>query len=164
MAYVTHKAALLLGSNLGHKENNITNAIQALGQNAGNILTISSLYNTAAWGLQEQPDFINRVILIETELTPEELINEILKTEEDLGRKRNRKWEPRVIDIDILFYDNEIMKTEKLTIPHPHLHERMFALVPLQEILPDWTHPASNKSINELISQCEDKLPVRKIK
>jgi 2-amino-4-hydroxy-6-hydroxymethyldihydropteridine diphosphokinase len=106
---------------------------------------------------------LNQVLKVKTSLTPQELIDEILKIEKSLGRERQEKYGPRLIDIDILFFDNEVIKSKSLTIPHPQLHNRRFVLVPLNEIAPRFIHPVLKKSIAQLLLECPDKLDVNKI-
>lgn len=127
-----------LGSNIGDRENNIKLAICELNKHPEIFITkISSLYETKPVGMVDQPDFLNLVISINTNLTPRELLTECLHTESELGRVRNQRWGPRNIDIDILIYHNQVIQDEVLQIPHPRLHERSFVLIPLQEIAYD---------------------------
>ena len=158
----TYKAALLLGSNQGDRDKMLKNAVSMIAKTIGKIKNQSTVYETSAWGNTDQPDFLNIAITLDTELKPEQVLEEILKIENKLGRTRNKRWEPRTIDIDILFYDNIIIETDDLKIPHPYLHQRMFALEPLLEIAPDWVHPVFNKNLNKLIAECEDTLKVKR--
>lgn len=155
-----NKAYLLLGSNEGDRIGWFNKAIDILGNTAGNIIAKSSLYETEAWGKEDQPDFLNMAICIETELEAEKLLETILETEENLGRHRTVKWGQRTIDIDILFYNNDIINSSQLTVPHPFIQERRFALVPLNEIASRLIHPQLQKSINILLNECPDKLEV----
>ena len=140
-----------LGSNLGNREENIKNAISRLSSDPEILIkTRSSMIETKPYGNIDQPDFINSVIEIDTDITAENLLSKCLTLENELGRKRNEKWEPRTIDIDILFYGKTIVNLEQLTIPHPDLHNRKFVLYSLNEICPDFIHPVLNKSIKEI--------------
>jgi 2-amino-4-hydroxy-6-hydroxymethyldihydropteridine diphosphokinase len=153
-------AILSLGSNEGDRVLWVNNAMDLIGISCGTIVNKSSLYQTAAWGINDQPDFLNCVISIQTNLLPPDLLSEILQIEKILGRHRNVKWGPRIIDIDILFYNDEILETPELIIPHPYLHLRRFTLVPLAEIAPGYIHPVLHKSIADLLSECKDLLEV----
>ena len=156
-----HRAGLLLGSNLGNKEFNIERAKELISESAGKIIKVSSVYETHAWGKQDQPVFYNLAIVIETYLSPNQLLKEILEIEKKMGRIRKEKWGPRIIDIDILFFDESIINLPELKIPHPHLHQRKFALIPLAEIEPGWLHPQLEKDIDTLIAGCDDTLAVK---
>ena len=153
---------LLLGSNQGHAEENLSNARYALEQHAGIILKPSSIYRTEAWGNTDQPDFYNQVLEINTDLEPHALLDTILKIEKDLGRVRAEKWGPRLTDIDILFYEDKVIHSESLSIPHPGLPFRRFTLVPLNEIAPDIIHPGLKKNIKTLLAECSDVSDVKK--
>ncbi len=122
----------------------------------GPILQKSSLYQTAAWGLTEQADFLNQVILLESSLAPHEILTEIQSIEKALGRERIVTWGPRTLDLDLLFIDQDIIQDKDLQIPHPHIQDRKFILIPFQEIAADWTHPVFKKSINELLIESND--------
>ncbi len=152
---------LLLGGNLGNKEENLKRAVDLLEQKAGPTTKRSSIYRTAAWGNAAQPEFYNQAIALQTELSPEELLKTVLETEELLGRKRTGdKWQERIIDIDILFYNDEVLDSPKLKIPHPFIQERKFVLVPMKEIASELIHPLLRKTITELLDECKDTLGV----
>lgn len=155
------KAYLLLGSNEGNRIDWLNKAMAALEQTVGSIVSKSSLYETAAWGKEDQPDFLNMALCIETQLSPQQLLQSILQTEIQLGRHRTVKWGQRTIDIDILFYGNEVIDTPDLKVPHPYIQERRFALVPMNEIAPQFVHPVLQKTIARLLISCPDKLEVR---
>jgi len=154
---------ILLGSNLGNCFKNIEHAIELITSSMGKLKLLSSLYKTAAWGVHNQPDFINQVIVIESQLHPTQLLENILTIESVLGRKKLEKWGSRVIDVDILFYGSDIVNEEDLIIPHVELHNRRFTLMPLMEIAPDFIHPKLNKTIKELFQNLTDTLPVEQL-
>lgn len=159
------KAYLLLGSNMGNRRQNLLDALQHIENYAGKVVKSSSVYETAPWGNPDQQAFFNQAVLIETHLEPAMLMHELLAIERLLGRKRSEteKWEQRIIDIDILFYNNDTLQTEQLTIPHPRLHERNFALKPMLELAPDHKHPVTGKNIEDLAKNCPDTLTVTKL-
>lgn len=139
-----------IGSNLGDREENCKQALRLL-QGSGILIKKQSLmYETEPWGVKDQPKFINMAIEVETDKKPEELLRILKEIEKEVGRKETVKWGPRVIDLDILFYDNLILKTKNLEIPHPLLHERDFVLKPLCEIAPDKKHPVTGKTVKEM--------------
>jgi len=153
-----------LGSNMGDKVANLKKAVLELGKVPGNkVLAVSSFYKTEPVGGVEQDWFVNAAAEIETSLTPRELLNKLLYIEKNLGRVRDEKWGPRVIDLDILLYDDLVMNEEGLSIPHPYLHERGFVLVPLAEIAPKVIHPKFKKSISELMRGIHDNKKIEKI-
>ena len=154
---------LLLGSNLGDRESYITGATNLLAERVGTVEVVSSYYETASWGKTEQPDFINQAIYLQTNLSPQELLITILDIEKQFGRQRIEKWGSRTIDIDILFYADMIIKESDLVVPHPYLHERAFALLPLAEIAPEYVHPLMNKTILDLCDSLADDLSVKRI-
>ena len=158
-----NKAYLLTGGNLGNRLNNLEEARKLIEQRCGKIVQQSSIYETAAWGFKDQPDFYNQALGIETKLSPQALMKTILIIEEKMGRKREIKMGPRTIDIDILLFNNEIIHQSHVTIPHERLHERRFALMPLAEIAPDLIHPVLKKTIQQLLLECTDTLNVNKI-
>jgi 2-amino-4-hydroxy-6-hydroxymethyldihydropteridine diphosphokinase len=154
---------LLLGTNLGNRPQNLERAIFAIAENIGSIRKMSSVYKTAAWGKTDQAEFYNQVVLITTSLDPLALLAQVVNIEKILGRVRTEKWGPRLIDIDILFYDQLIIENESLTIPHPGIPGRRFTLVPLCEIAPGFIHPQLNKEISVLLDECEDPLAVEPV-
>ncbi len=151
---------LLLGSNEGDRTGWLQQAIEQVQTTCGTIEKKSAIYETAAWGLEDQPTFLNMALCVQTKLQPLELLQQTRKTEAALGRQRTVKWGQRTLDIDILFYGSEIINHPELTVPHPRLQDRRFALVPLQEIAPQLLHPVFNKTVTQLLEECEDKLPV----
>ncbi|MBC7826689.1 MAG: 2-amino-4-hydroxy-6-hydroxymethyldihydropteridine diphosphokinase [Chitinophagaceae bacterium] len=155
-----NKAYLLMGGNVGDTMNNLQQAIELLNKECGTIVQKSSVYETAPWGKTDQQDFLNQAVLLVTNLSAQELMHHILLIEEKLGRRRIEKYGPRVIDIDILFFNGAIIRDPQLTIPHPELQYRRFALVPLVEIAPDMSHPVLDKTITELLMNCPDHLEV----
>ena len=158
-----NKAYLLTGGNMGNRQENLATANESIEQQCGDIINASSLYETAAWGKNDQPSFLNQVLEIQTSLSPRQLLKKILYIEKQIGRVRKEKYGPRVIDIDILLFNDEIYNYPSLKIPHPELQNRRFALVPLAEIAPENVHPVFKKTITELLAICPDKLPVKKI-
>jgi 2-amino-4-hydroxy-6-hydroxymethyldihydropteridine diphosphokinase len=154
---------LLLGSNEGNRERWIQKGCDLLEQKCGTLVRTSSYYQTKAWGLEEQPDFINQVIALKTTLTAQELLAAIGAIEQECGRQRILKWGQRTLDIDILFYGSEIIHTQTLIIPHPYIAQRRFTLVPLCEIAPTFVHPVLHKSITTLLKECSDPLATVKI-
>ncbi len=154
---------LILGSNLGDRRKYLSDAADLINKRLGTIQTCSSIYQTASWGRHDQPDFINQVIRLSTELSPGDLLKGILKIELDLGRQRAQKWGSRTIDIDILLFEDQVINKPELTIPHPFLHERRFCLQPLSEIAPDYIHPVYIKTITTLLNDLSDGLFVKKL-
>ncbi len=154
---------LLLGSNLGDSRKYLHDASARIELKVGAITLKSSLYQTASCGKHDQPDFINQVICVQTDLLPKQLLKIILEIELELGRKRVSKWGSRTIDIDILFYEDQILNDPDLTIPHPYLHERRFSLMPLHEIAPDLVHPLFKKSVEQLLDELSDGLFIKKL-
>jgi 2-amino-4-hydroxy-6-hydroxymethyldihydropteridine diphosphokinase len=157
-----NSAYLLIGGNLGNRENNFTIARGYIEQYCGPVLRSSSLYETAAWGKTDQPSFLNQALEIETELHAEHLMTQVLEIEKFMGRERKEKYGPRVIDIDILLFNNEQYDLPFLKIPHPEMQNRRFALTPLAEIAGGIQHPVFKKSIDQLLKECPDKLEVKK--
>jgi len=158
-----YKAYLLTGGNEGDRILHMQQARSKIELFCGRVLQISSLYETAPWGKADQPDFLNQVLLIDTELDPQSLLKQLLSIEESLGRKRTVRNAPRTIDIDILFYDQWMVKEPGLEIPHPRIAERRFVLEPLHEISPEFLHPVLKKTIGQLLLECTDELAVKKM-
>lgn len=141
-----------LGTNLGDLDLNLHKAIDEIGKRVGKVISQSAFYKTEPWGFESQHTFLNAVVCVETELKPEDLLKATQHIEKNLGRttKSNGSYSDRIIDIDILLYDNLIMETDTLTIPHPLLHLRDFVLIPLREIAPELRHPKSGVKLSEI--------------
>ncbi len=154
---------LLLGSNLGDRENYIRQARDLINQQIGFVELCSSLYETAAWGKTNQPSFLNQVIRLRSGMTAVKLLESIWSIEGDLNRTREERWGARTIDIDILFYGSEIINLPELIVPHKLLHERRFVLMPLDEIASDMNHPVLQKTIHQLLLDLIDDLSVKKV-
>lgn len=160
----TEKAYLLLGSNLGKRNKLLAAALEQIEKRIGRVLLKSSLYETAAWGREDQPSFLNRAVVVETVFSPLQLLEEILAIELDLGRVRHEKWGSRLIDIDIIFFGDQIIDMGKrLQIPHPYMQDRKFVLEPMAEIAPDYIHPVFKCSVSEILERLSDNLSVSKI-
>ncbi|MFA7379389.1 MAG: 2-amino-4-hydroxy-6-hydroxymethyldihydropteridine diphosphokinase [Bacteroidia bacterium] len=157
----TAQVFILTGSNLGDRAQQLQTAATLLSQQLGNPVKESAIYETAAWGNENQPSFLNQVIQFETAISGSELLNIVLTTEQQMGRVRTQKWTERSIDIDILLAGSSIINEPDLQVPHPYLHQRRFTLVPLNEIAPDMMHPLLKKSINTLLLECTDDLEVK---
>jgi 2-amino-4-hydroxy-6-hydroxymethyldihydropteridine diphosphokinase len=155
---------LLLGSNLGDRKKNLSTARNAIEISVGDVLKASSIYETGAWGKTNQPDFLNQALKVQTTLSPEDLLAEILKIELTMGRRREVHWGERTIDIDILLYETAIISLPSLTIPHPQLQNRRFALEPLAEIGGAEIHPVLGLTIQQILEKCSDVLEVHRIK
>lgn len=159
------QAVILLGGNMGDRYSYLSKAKDFIAKRIGTIRKSSSVYETEAWGFKAEKAFLNQVLVVETDLSPHEVLDKTQKVEQLLGRVRNLNqmgYASRVIDIDILFYDSEIIETPDLQIPHVYLHERRFVLEPLCEIIPYWVHPILGETIKDLIARCKDKNAVRK--
>lgn len=170
---------LSLGSNIGNRLKNIQKAIKLLKKSGFDIIETSSIYETSPYGVTDQPDFLNLALKGETKFSPEELLKEIKRIEKEIGRKPSREWGPRAIDIDILFYNKEIINIPELQpvrsklpkatatpsvgtsnglkIPHPQLHKRKFVLIPLKEIAPRLVHPVLKKTVSQILKDAGDK-------
>ena len=154
-------AYLLLGSNLGDRAARLHNARAQLAAAAGPVVAASALYETAAWGREDQPAFLNQALTVRTVLSPESQLAECLAAEQRAGRERRERWGSRTLDVDILLFGEAIIDRPGLTVPHPRLAERRFALLPLAEIAGAARHPVWRKSVAELLAACPDPLPVR---
>ena len=152
-----------LGSNLGDRKHFLDRAIKVLSIQFGEPVAISSIYQTAAWGLTEQPDFYNQVISFNTAKSASVILERILEIEKKMGRIRKTRWGPRTIDIDILFYGHLKFTKPGLTIPHPRISERRFVLVPLVEIAGQFIHPVYDKKLQELLDHCKDEQTVTRL-
>ena len=153
---------LQLGSNMGDRGNYLNYAREQIRSKIGEIVIESSKYESSPWGVTNQRNFLNQAICIESSFTAKKILRLSQNIEKKIGRKKNGKWKKRVIDIDILFYNSEIITTNMLKIPHPLLHERLFVLVPLSEIASNFIHPIYNKNIKTLFMECEDRKMVEK--
>ncbi|MBF9224026.1 2-amino-4-hydroxy-6-hydroxymethyldihydropteridine diphosphokinase [Hymenobacter ruricola] len=153
-------AYLLLGSNLGDRAALLAAARAQLAASAGKITAASAIYETAAWGREDQPAFLNQALALRTELSAQELLKACLATERKAGRERLERWGSRTLDVDILLYGDEIIDEPGLAVPHPRLPERRFALAPLAEIAGEVRHPVLGLRVGELLAECPDPLPV----
>ena len=149
---------LITGGNIGDKKKNLEKAAASIENKIGQILKSSAIYETAAWGNTDQPSFFNQVHLVETALTPNELMSSILGIEKKMGRVRTTKNAARIIDIDILFFNDEIIETESVMVPHKEIPNRKFVLKPLLELAPDYIHPFLKKTIIQLDAETTDTL------
>jgi 2-amino-4-hydroxy-6-hydroxymethyldihydropteridine diphosphokinase len=157
-----NKVCLLTGSNEDDRIRNLQKAKDFIGERIGTVSRESDIYETEPWGYKSEKYYLNQCLLIETNLSPEKMMEVILDIENTMGRRREkRKYRDRKIDIDILFYNDEKIRFRDITIPHPRLHERRFVLVPLSEIVPQYIHPVLGKTIENLLSECTDSLSVR---
>ena len=152
-----------IGGNKGNRSKYLEQARLLISNELGTIIKTSTIYQTAAWGKTNQQDFYNQVLFVKSPLSPTESIKKCLVIETALGRERSNKWDSRTIDIDILFYNHEIINSKNLQVPHPYLHERNFVLVPLHEIAPHFIHPVFRKKILTLLKQSPDQLAVKKV-
>ena len=157
---------ILFGSNMGDKNKIYAQACLLINNRCGRIVAQSSAYESEPWGFEAKEWFLNRLIVVETELEPEAMLHQLLDIEAELGRVRHPEtggYTSRTADLDILYYGSRIVLTDNLTIPHPRLHQRRFALLPLCEVAPEFVHPAFNLTQTELLKRCFDFSEVRKI-
>ncbi len=162
IAIKLNQVYLSLGSNAGNRAKMLQQAIELL-LKVGEVQTVSSVYETAAWGNTNQPAFLNLVLLMQTKSGAQNFMKELISIEEKMGRVRNQKWESRIIDLDILFFNDEVIDETDLKIPHPFLHGRKFVLEPLAEIASHFVHPVLKKEVLQLLEDCADKLPVNRL-
>ena len=160
MSSSSQRVYLHLGTNLGDRLEHLHYAHQQIAMHLGQLIQYSAIYETAAWGNLHQPDFLNQVIVLETNHPPADVLERCLQIEKARGRERLQKWSARILDIDLLFYANQIIQTPQLTLPHPQLHLRNFVLVPLLDVAPDFVHPVLQRTIRELYEDCPDTLAV----
>lgn len=158
-----NKVYLLLGSNMGNPAELLATAREKISEQLGEISRTSSIYQTAAWGKTDQPDFLNQVVVLHSALSAESCLQTILQIEEKMGRTRTVKNAPRVIDIDILYYGKQAIDLPHLIVPHPAIQDRQFVLIPLNEISPLFIHPKLKKTNHQLLIDCKDPLNVKKI-
>ncbi len=151
---------LLTGSNKGNCITLLKQAQVNIVQKVGNIIAYSKFYESEAWGKEDQANFVNQVLIVETLLAPLAVLKETQTIEDLLGRVRTEKWGSRTMDIDLLFYNDLRMDTERLTLPHPYLHQRRFTLVPLVALRKNLLHPVWKKTVKVLLEECEDELGV----
>lgn len=161
-----NKVYLLAGGNLNKTAATYKKLFLLLESSIGRIIEKSNFYESEAWGFASTNNFINIALLVHTYLSPEEVLIQLLSIEKQLGRiskTNNKAYSDRSMDLDIIFFNDNILETESLTIPHPHMHERMFVLMPLSEIAPDFVHPIFGKTIQELKNECKDTLRIQKL-
>jgi 2-amino-4-hydroxy-6-hydroxymethyldihydropteridine diphosphokinase len=151
---MNHIVYIALGTNLGERLANLREAIESMPPEV-TVLTESHVYETLPWGYEDQPDFLNMVVKAETDLEPESLLNYLKQLEVELGREQNFRWGPRLIDLDILFYDDLVIESPPLVIPHPRLHERAFVLVPLADVAADYVHPVLGEFVWGLLLKAD---------
>ncbi|GAB2802469.1 2-amino-4-hydroxy-6-hydroxymethyldihydropteridine diphosphokinase [Rhabdobacter roseus] len=147
---------LLLGSNLGDRPAQLQAAREQIDLRVGALRRTSALYETAPWGITDQPAFLNQALEVLTDLAPEEVLRLILDIEHELGRVRYERWGARHLDVDILYFGTKVLDSARLTVPHPRLHERRFVLVPVAELAPDFVHPVFQKTNAQLLAECPD--------
>lgn len=151
---MSHTVYIALGTNLGDRLANLREAIESMPPDV-KVVDESHIYETPPWGYEDQPAFLNMAVKAETGMQPESLLRYLKQLEIELGREQNFRWGPRLIDLDILFYDDRIIDSPPLVIPHPRLHERAFVLVPLADVAPEHVHPLLGKSIRDLLREID---------
>lgn len=158
------KIYLHTGTNIGKRQENLILANQLIAERIGNIMQYSNIFETAAWGVTDQADFLNQALEVETLLPAIAVLNQINWIEREMGRIRTIKWRERIIDIDLIFYENEIIETKRLIVPHAQMAKRNFVLQPLQEIAADFLHPVLGLTVRELAVHCGDELKAISLK
>jgi len=148
------KACIGIGTNIGNKRGNLITAAALLAERVGDILALSAIYETEPWGFDSENSFLNAALILQTELPPLGLLDSTRLIEIEMGRieKSNGQYQDRIIDIDLLLYEDLVLQTDRLTIPHPLMHERLFVMEPLAEIAPDLMHPILHKTMKELLA------------
>ncbi len=154
---------LLLGTNLGDRAANLTQAYGLIEKQIGSVVQQSAVYETEPWGVTNQPNYWNQVLEVATGLNPYDSLNSIHQIEKTLGRRRRIRWEARLMDIDILYVENQIINEQELIVPHPRITQRRFVLTPLAEIAPDFVHPVLQKTNQQLLDACDDALVVTRL-
>lgn len=154
---------LLLGSNLGDRQLLLHMALRLIGAHVAPVAKASAIYETQSWGKTAEPDYLNQVIMVKTNLHAKEILRRVLAIEQEMGRTREEKWGSRTIDIDILLYGNAVINEPDLIIPHPHMHKRRFTLEPLNEIASKLIHPVFHQTIASLKNKLDDDLIVKKL-
>ena len=153
----------LLGGNIGNREIILSEAIEKMTNQLGTLVQDSALYETEPWGFIHEQNFLNQVVVFDSELSALDILDKTQIIEKELGRvRKTTQYCERTIDIDILFYGDECIENQRLSIPHPRIQERLFALYPLEELIPDFIHPILKKTIKQLKDECPDKLKVNK--
>lgn len=160
---MNHQVVLLFGSNIGDSYEHLKQALVACELHLGKLISSSSIYETEPWGNLAQQSFLNQVLVFETTHSAMEVLMKILGIELEMGRQRIEKWGARIIDIDILYFDDEIISEPDLSVPHPYLHQRRFTMIPLVEVLPQFIHPILRKTNIELLEACPDNSIVKKL-
>jgi len=159
-----NKIFLITGANIGDRRKNLETAAAFIKERIGKIIKHSSIYETEAWGNNDQSAFYNQVFFLESDFSAEQTMEEILKIEKEMGRVRTTKNAARIIDIDILFFNDEIINSPNLIVPHKEISNRRFVLMPLNELAPTHIHPVLKKNMEELLSSCKDPLKVTRLK
>jgi 2-amino-4-hydroxy-6-hydroxymethyldihydropteridine diphosphokinase len=151
-----NRVYLLTGSNLGDRVENLNKAAQLITEKGGLLITRSKFYHTSPWGPLDQPDYLNQALALDTSLQAAALMEQLLEIEEKMGRIRSIKYGPRIIDIDILFFGEQLIQNSMVQVPHPEVHNRRFALTPLAEIAATFIDPLTGNTISQLLSNCKD--------
>ncbi len=157
------KTILHLGSNIGLRNFNLRRAQRLLEKRLGKATKVSSCYETAAWGVEDQRDFLNMAFCFKTKLSPDQVLDVAQRVESKMGRLRLQKWGERIIDVDIIFYGDEVVNTDRLQLPHPWMQDRRFVLVPVAEIAAKWRHPVLGAKVKKLLRNCTDTGHVQRV-